>query len=44
MTLLPTPRATGGGSATETVKLLPTPAARDGKGRDIDRQGGGFVA
>lgn len=28
--LLPTPRATRGGSATETVSLLPTPRATDG--------------
>lgn len=27
---LPTPRATRGGSATETVTMLPTPTARDG--------------
>jgi hypothetical protein len=27
--LLPTPRATRGGSATETVMLLPTPTSRD---------------
>lgn len=27
--LLPTPRATGGGSATETVQLLPTPTTQD---------------
>lgn len=31
-TLLPTPRATRGGSATETVALLPTPVASDSKG------------
>lgn len=30
LTLLPTPRATRGGSATETVNLLPTPRATDG--------------
>ena len=30
---LPTPRATRGGSATETVAMLPTPAARDGAPR-----------
>ena len=30
---LPTPRATRGGSSTETVAMLPTPAARDGDGR-----------
>lgn len=30
VTLLPTPRATQGGSATETVALLPTPRATDG--------------
>lgn len=29
---LPTPRATRGGSATETVELMPTPKARDHKG------------
>lgn len=30
--LLPTPRATRGGSATETVALLPTPTAQDAAG------------
>jgi hypothetical protein len=30
--LLPTPRATRGGSATETVYLLPTPTAQDAAG------------
>jgi hypothetical protein len=36
ISLLPTPRATRGGSATETVELLPTPRARDGKGRGYE--------
>lgn len=33
---LPTPRATRGGSNTETVALLSTPQARDHKGRPAD--------
>ena len=32
--LLPTPRATRGGSATETVNLLPTPRAQNGEERN----------
>jgi DNA (cytosine-5)-methyltransferase 1 len=36
--ILPTPRATRGGSATETVALLPTPAVNDmGASYDIER-------
>ena len=37
--LLPTPRATRGGSATETVSLLPTPSAADSQGGH-ERRGG----
>lgn len=42
--LLPTPRATRGGSATETTLLLPTPQAREGdecqRGPDPERHKG----
>lgn len=34
MSLLPTPRATRGGSGAETVELLPTPTTRDSKGHN----------
>ena len=37
--LLPTPRATRGGSTTETVSLLPTPSAADGLGGHEARGG-----
>jgi hypothetical protein len=37
--LLPTPRATRGGSATETVYLLPTPSAADALGGHLSRSG-----
>jgi DNA (cytosine-5)-methyltransferase 1 len=36
---LPTPKATRGGSATETAAMLPTPRARDWKGRDPNPRG-----
>ncbi|MDV7391980.1 hypothetical protein RZS08_11520, partial [Arthrospira platensis SPKY1] len=38
VTLLPTPRATRGGSATETIALLPTPAVNDmGAGKTVEQ-------
>ena len=39
VTHLPTPRATRGGSSTETVALLPTPAAADVQGGRKSRSG-----
>lgn len=39
VTLLPTPRATRGGSATETLDLLPTPSVADGTGGHLSRSG-----
>lgn len=38
--VLPTPRATRGGSATETVALLPTPVSSDGNGPGAHGDGG----
>lgn len=41
----PTPRATRGGSATETVALLPTPMAKNGDGQSLEaRQSRGHGA
>jgi hypothetical protein len=37
--LLPTPRATRGGSHTETMALLPTPSVADGMGGHLSRSG-----
>ena len=38
--MLPTPRATRGGSATETVNLLPTPTVQQGRNMTSGRQPG----